>query len=318
MVHAPNDMKLLTWKPVAGGPSHVILLFGLGLIGQSVEQALRKFRSMEALHLPCDWTDADVRARHLSAIETAVADHDARGFGQIDIVWLGGRSGFGTSEDDMAQEYDIVADILALSERLCTIAPKACHGFHLLSSAGGLFEGCRHCTADTAPRPLRPYGTGKMAQEALLNTLPDTVLRRIYRPSSVYGHVPNGRIGLITALIENGVKSKPTHIFGRVDTLRDYVFSSDIGAFIAAQIIGPSATPAQVFLLATGQAVSMHEVIRLVERKLGSALYLQFDPRPSNARDITFMQSALPPLWQPTSLTAGMARSSINYMVTEL
>lgn len=301
-------MKLLTWKPTVNGPSHVILLFGLGLIGRSVEQALRKFRSMEALHFSCDWTNADIRARHLSEIEIAVAAHGAQGLGQIDVVWLGGRSGFGSTEDDMAREYAIVTDILALSQRLCTTAPKALHGFHLLSSAGGLFEGCRHCTKDTAPRPLRPYGNGKMAQEALLNRLPDGVRRYIYRPSSVYGYVPNGRIGLITALVENGVKSRPTHIFGRVDTLRDYVFAGDVGAFIADQIIIPLGLPGEVFLLATGQAVSMHEVIRLVEQKLGCALYLQFDPRPSNARDITFMQSALPPFWQPASLSIGIAQ----------
>lgn len=305
-------MKLLHWAPVASSPVHMTLLFGLGLVGRSVESGLRKFRTVEADYFPYDWIDADIRAGHLKAIEAAVAGHAARGIAQIDVVWVGGRSGFGSSDNDMAQEYGIVAEILALSQRLQASAPEASHGFHLLSSAGGLFEGCRRCTVDTTPSPLRPYGSGKMAQEALLNTLPDGILRRIYRPSSVYGYVPNGRVGLITALIENGRRLRSTRIFGRVDTLRDYVTADDVGAFIADKIVSPSQNTSDVFLLATGQAVSMHEVVRLVERKLGCALYLQFDSKPFNARDITFMPSLLPARWQPAPLSTGIARLTLK------
>ena len=171
-----------------------------------------------------------------------------------------------------------------------------------------MFEDCSHCTLHTDPAPKRPYGCGKMAQEALLGTLPETVRRCIYRPTSVYGYVQNGRIGLITALIQNGLKSRETKIFGTLNTLRDYVWAGDVGAFIASEVTAPSEEAEGNFLLATGQAVSMHDVIGLVEDALGCSLYLQFDPRPSNASDITFMQSALPSRWQPTSLTAGIAQ----------
>ena len=42
-------MKLLYWAPVFGGPSHVTLLFGLGLVGSAVETKLRQYREMRLL-----------------------------------------------------------------------------------------------------------------------------------------------------------------------------------------------------------------------------------------------------------------------------
>ena len=79
-------MKLLHWTPASGGPSHVTLLFGLGLIGGAVETALRQFRDMRPVHFPYDWIDADARAQQLGVIERVVADHAAQGLGQIDVA----------------------------------------------------------------------------------------------------------------------------------------------------------------------------------------------------------------------------------------
>ena len=71
----------------------------------------------------------------------------------------------------------------------------------MISSAGGLFEGQTFCDARSAPTPQRPYGEGKLNQEQLAWGRKGDAKIHIFRPSSVYGVSPSGRIGLVTALI---------------------------------------------------------------------------------------------------------------------
>jgi UDP-glucose 4-epimerase len=66
----------------------------------------------------------------------------------------------------MAQETAIVAELIAMAETLRHDGRPV--DFHMMSSAGGLFESQTHCSEHSIPRPLRPYGTGKLMQERAL------------------------------------------------------------------------------------------------------------------------------------------------------
>jgi hypothetical protein len=54
------------------------------------------------------------------------------------------------------------------------------------------------------------------------------------------------------------------------------------------------------FLLASGRSASVFEVIERIRERIERPLLLQFDPHPSNVRDMSFLPSALPTDWQPT------------------
>jgi nucleoside-diphosphate-sugar epimerase len=298
-------MKLLRWGEDAN--AHVALLFGAGLVGGAVERALRRAASAEAGHLPYDWTDAALRAGHGAAIGAAVrAAAQRTPPARISVIWAGGRSGFGSTVEDMATETALVAEVLDLAWRLRDAHPDATLDIHLLSSAGGLFEGMTHCDLDTPPRALRPYGEGKLAQEALLHVADGAARRRIYRPSSVYGYWPGARFGLISALVGNALAGRVTRIVGNLGTVRDYVLAEDIGRFIAGRIQSAAGPAEATHLLANGRPTSMFEAIALVERVMNARLLLQFDPHPSNALNMSFLPSALPVGWCPTALPVGV------------
>ncbi len=290
-----------------GGPAELsVLLFGLGLIGGAVDRALRLRFQAEARDFPYDWHDAGLRQAQRAAIAAALPQA-----GRVAVVWTGGQSGFGSSDADMEQETSVMAELIAMAEDLRRDRPV---DFHLMSSAGGLFESQTHCSEHSIPRPLRPYGAGKLMQEARLERAVTLQRRYVYRPSTVYGVTRSKRVGLVTALISNAMQGRTTRIFGNPNTLRDYVLADDIGRYMAGRILEPGgAGPVETMLLASGRAASVFEVIERIRERMDRPLLLQFDPHPSNVRDMSFLPSALPADWQATSLVSGIAGIAIFF-----
>lgn len=296
-------MKVLR---VGGQAGPYVLLFGLGLIGGAVDRALRLRFEAEGRDFPYDWHDAGLRQAQRADIGAALPDA-----GRLALVWTGGQSGFGSTDADMAQETAIVAELIAMAQTLRQAGRPV--DFHMMSSAGGLFESQTHCSEHSIPRPLRPYGTGKLMQEQALAQAAGLDRRHVYRPSSVYGVTRSKRVGLVTALISNAMQGKTTRIFGNPNTLRDYVLADDIGHYLARRIVDPEPAPdhppgAMTFLLASGRSASVFEVIERIRERIERPLLLQFDPHPSNVRDMSFLPSGLPADWQPTPLASGISR----------
>ena len=296
-------MKVLR---VGGQAGPYVLLFGLGLIGGAVDRALRLRFEAEGRDFPYDWHDAGLRQAQRADIGAALPDA-----GRLALVWTGGQSGFGSTDADMAQETAIVAELIAMAQTLRQAGRPV--DFHMMSSAGGLFESQTHCSEHSIPRPLRPYGTGKLMQEQALAQAAGLDRRHVYRPSSVYGVTRSKRVGLVTALISNAMQGRTTRIFGNPNTLRDYVLADDIGHYLARRIVDPEPAPdhppgAMTFLLASGRSASVFEVIERIRERIERPLLLQFDPHPSNVRDMSFLPSALPADWQPTPLASGISR----------
>jgi UDP-glucose 4-epimerase len=228
------------------------------------------------------------------------------------MVWAGGAGGFASDAAAMTRETALLGEILRFMEVLWEAAPGAARAAHAMSSAGGLFEGVTQVGADTPPAPRRAYGEGKLAQEEMLGALDPSVDARLYRPSSVYGFAGSARVGLVTALIGDALSGRTTRIVGNPSTLRDYVAAGDIGRFVAARLRAPGPRPARPYLLARGRSASMVEVIGHVEAALGLRLRLRYDPRPSNALDMSFRPSALPPGWAQRDLRTGVALTAMR------
>jgi len=282
---------------IRGEERLTVLLFGLGLIGETLDRALRLRFSASVQEYPYDWYDGETRQDQRAAIVATLGDAT-----RIAVVWSGGISGFGSSREEMLAEGEILGELIDWAQRLQT---RYQVDFHLISSAGGLFEGQTHCTAASRPRPLRPYGEGKLYQEERLLSA-HFRRRHIYRPSSVYGGGRSKRLGLATALAANALTGKTTRIMGNPATLRDYVLSDDIGRFMARRVVNPGPAD-EIMTMASGRPSSVGEMVELVRAKLALPMLVQFDPHPSNARHMSFLPSSLPFDWQPTALECGIA-----------
>ena len=309
-------MLVLSWScgkdPL--GERGLAAIFGLGLIGRSVQNALNRAVQPSTTKFESAWGSADERNRDLEAIASHIGDllqRDQRKT-HVDIVWSAGRAGFAASEAECSQELDALKSVIAFASRLMELRQRPQIRFHLLSSAGGLFECQCNVGSGSEPRPLRPYGRTKLEQEKILSALTGHAIKYVYRPSSVYGSSGRGgRAGLIVTLIHSAINNQTTRIFGSYETLRDYVFADDVGKFICRQILRGEPR-SQTFLLASGRPASMMEAIRLVERAMNRELLLQFQRSGNNTSSNTFRPSALPHDWFPTQLEIGISATAMR------
>lgn len=299
-------MKLAVARREGRAPD-VFALFGLGLIGREVLlQARRRFDLRVADHA-FSWNDPDAARGQLSDLAANItAECALLGPANLHLIWCAGKAGFRADERVLAVETALHAQVLETFEALSERPDMLSLSVHHLSSAGGLYEGARLVTRDTPPSPRRAYGEAKLEQENRLASLPSAIGHRIYRPSTVYGdHPTSGRVGLITALIDAALKGEEAVIFGRPDTLRDFVFSEDIGRYIAGKLSAPL-SERRISILASGKATSVSEVVHRVFLAFSKPILVRYVSPSDNAEHNTFAPSALDGDWSATEFDTGL------------
>lgn len=283
----------------------LVVLFGTGLVGSAIHRGLLPWRAWRTRELPNRWNDAGQLRRDLDQVARLVEASQARAPRPIHWVWSAGRCGFGANQADIGEELAVFRQVIELMRqvRAATGSPTR---LTLTSSLGGLFEGQRHVDRGSLPRPLRPYGELKLAQEQRVGEL-SGIHGHIYRLPTVYGRLRVGqRMGLVSTMIANGLSQRVTRIYGRADTLRDFVHADDIGHFIARRILADEGDQELPEILASGRPASILEIRVLVERILGRRIQVSFEISKENASNITVAPSVLPEDWRPRALETGL------------
>lgn len=300
-------MRLLK-NPNSDTP-HLVLHVGLGLIGQSIQTYLtRDIFELDRSYV-MDWAGpsaAKTTIRQAGQDMTLISGMTPA---RIDVIWSAGLAGFAADRDAFETETEIFDALLQLVRELSKVYQVR---FHHFSSAGGLFEGQRCVRQESVPVPRRVYGNVKLEQEDSVLALPKSTTKNIYRPSSVYGYNRKGnRAGLVTALVQRGLSGQAVEIFGRPETLRDYVYVDDIGRFIA-RIIQQDDFDNRVLFLTGGKPTSMFEMLQQVQSLLKKRLHFRFMPDAYNARHMSFDRSVFPEGWKPTQTRVGLKKTILN------
>lgn len=290
----------------------MIALFGVGLIGGEIADSLARAGAGCVASIPMGWNTQAGLSRALESVASHILSPAMGIVGRrslISLVWSAGNTGFGAGEETAQRELTCFRALLEWGALLVKAAKDSKLRFFHFSSAGGLFEGQTHVSASCKPSPLRVYGALKLSQERLLAESDWLDEKYVYRPSSVYGYSPKGRIGLIAALIANGVKGRGTQIFGSASTVRDYVPAWQIGRFVVAELLAaqPQASKGPLFL-ASGKPSSIYEIIRTVESIIGRKVHTAFDFSNANALDNTYSHLLLPKNWAPVGIREGVQR----------
>ncbi len=309
-------MIVLEKKKALGSDSGIIALFGAGLIGSSIYEAIIQRGNYQIIPMPFEWNNLEQcrnDAEGILKLLTRLLQNSLQNgcaSPAMAFVWSAGKAGFTASEKCMEEELTCFMDVLTLVQRIMEKFPAINFFFHHISSVGGLFEGQKLVDCQSCPVPKRFYGLLKYKQESLLLQQDSLLKKTIYRPTSVYGVVNNrNRMGLIPTLIVNGIQNKVSTIFGNLSTLRDYVFSHDIAFFISESLFTCPISPSvPTYFLGSGKPSSIYEIRHCIEKIIGKKIYLEFRStfETENTSDITINSSALPLDWKFTELTTGI------------
>jgi nucleoside-diphosphate-sugar epimerase len=307
-----------------------IAVFGVGLIGSAIVKCLGKRAPLREDIYPLIWTSSFLQFRQLRHIEDTIVSHLCGNSGParivtqqgvkraLRIVWSAGRAGFSSTLEETSKELSNFQHILDLTERLTLRCPDTHVTFYLLSSAGGLFERQRHVDRHSKVEPHRPYGLLKQRQEQFLMAVDIELVKKIYRPTSVYGFVrARHRMGLIPVLLLNGLRQETTHITGRMSTLRDFVCAEDVAALLAGDLLDENeAAKGSLCVLASGKPCSLYEAKEIVESTIKRKIYVNYSLDRSNSEDVSFSPVCLPPGWQASDLKLNARRIYDDLLTT--
>jgi UDP-glucose 4-epimerase len=289
-------------RSVDGG---AVLLLGSGVIASAVAASLKQRGHTRIKPVAIPW-ESNKRTR---ALRDAMSELPLIPGARNALIWAAGRAGFSADEQSCNNE------LLAFKDTVDAVAMIAAEpggtpiSLHLVSSAGGLFEGLARVSVDSPVTPRRPYGYLKQRQEEMALQMADRIPVSIYRVSSVYGCPrPGQRVGLVGELLRNGLDRRPSAIYGAMDTLRDYVGSSEVGRHIAGGVLDLDGSASGVEMVVSGRPTAIGAVIEIVQRLLRRRLLVSFEDA-WNARDITFDPAIRARGFGAEDLRVGISRS---------
>lgn len=293
----------------------LLLVFGAGLIGYNVIFSLQGYTFFQ-VEMPFSWNSLEKQEEDEKIIVAQLkmwgSIFPGKNPKSISIVWSAGKGGFNSSKLELENEMISFKNVICLLEKIQAIFPNSRYSFHMISSAGGLFEGQCNVGIDSVPDPKRAYGVLKLRQERYLLERDIGVPKIIYRPSSVYGFAGSGRrLGLVSTLMLNAIRNKVSTIYGGMNTLRDYLFASDISKFIVMNILNLSCKDS-VFILANGKPSTICEIIKKIEFVVNRKFYVRYELSDVNSADNSYSRKTIPQCFNLTDLDTGIRKTYIS------
>lgn len=289
------------------------LQFGLGTIGRGIDAGLRSRIETRSIDLPSDWTSIAAQSSCLVEVFDRLENELGPG-GALSIIWSAGAAGFGASESMVAGERESFRRLLEAVDRFADVRGDSQLSVHLISSAGGIYEGQTMVGLEHTPMAQRPYGQLKLDQEADLRSRAGRLRVEIYRPSSVFGPITvNGRQGLVPTLIRNCLLGRVTTLTGRLDTQRDYVAADDVGNYVARRAVQTLPVGVTISHLVAARPYTVAEVVHMVEFLLRRRVLLSVAPG-ENAAPITFSPKIRPDGFRLEALLVGIRRVLDKYL----
>jgi UDP-glucose 4-epimerase len=191
------------------------------------------------------------------------------------VIVTTGRSSPAQAERDPASAATELAESRELFELLARQRPAGGEQRRLLlASSGGAVYDTRETPPDDEASPTArssAYAGLKLdVEEALFATAGSTTQPSVLRLSNVYG--PGQRLGTGQGVVGHWFRAmlehEPIRLFGDPETVRDYVYVTDVaGAFVAAS--EAATAPPPVVNVGSGEPTSLRELVQVLLRAAG-------------------------------------------------
>ncbi|OYT27596.1 MAG: epimerase [Candidatus Altiarchaeales archaeon ex4484_96] len=161
------------------------------------------------------------------------------------------------------------------------------NGFIHASSAAPLGEHKPPLHEGLVPRPLSPYGAGKLAGEGYCFAFNASYgLKTIcLRFSNVYGPYSMHKMSAVHLFIRKALKGEPVTVYGDGKQSRDLVYVGDICQAIHKSISGDITG---LYHVGTGKQTSLLELLDLIEELTGKKIKIDFKPERKGEIKINF------------------------------
>jgi UDP-glucose 4-epimerase len=133
---------------------------------------------------------------------------------------------------------------------------------------------------EVVPKPLSPYGAGKLAGEAYCRAFSASFGMEAValRFSNVYGPFSAHKKNAIPNFIKSSLRNQPIVIYGDGTQTRDFIYVEDLSDAIVRSLTADG-VGGEVFQLATGVETNVRDVARLVQEITGATAEVRLEPK---------------------------------------
>jgi UDP-glucose 4-epimerase len=194
------------------------------------------------------------------------------------VIHLASQTGVLPSVEDPVSDFE--GNTMATFRVLDACRRKGIERVVFASSGAAVGEVPPPIHEEVVPRPVSPYGAGKLAGEAYARAFAasygmETVALRF---SNVYGAFSPHKKNAVPNFIKRGLTGDPIVIYGDGAQTRDFIFAEDLCDAIHRALI-TDGIGGEVFQVATGVETSVLALASLVQQVLGSQEEIRFEPR---------------------------------------
>jgi len=182
----------------------------------------------------------------------------------------------------------------------------------VFASSGAVLAGARPpLREDMAPAPLSPYGASKLYGEGIVAASGVFGMTGLsLRFANVYGPRCAHKKSAIALFLRQAEAALPVTVYGTGRQTRDFLYIEDVCRAVERAL---SASKPGVYHLGTGQETSVNELVRSVERVVGTQVKVERQPARAGdaARSFVDLSAARRTLrWSPRiGLEEGLART---------
>lgn len=178
--------------------------------------------------------------------------------------------------------WDIESNLVGTVKLVEIMANSKVKKLVYLSSGGTVYGNPENnpVKESSSLEPFSTYGVTKVAIESHVKVLCNKygIELVILRPSNPYGVRQNGSglQGLISTALNHSVQNKPLTIFGDGETVRDYLYVSDLAKLI---VTASRRSASGIFNAGSGLGYSVNQILSEVEAVTGLEIIKEHKPK---------------------------------------
>lgn len=168
--------------------------------------------------------------------------------------------------------YDIQSNLVGTVELLRLMQAQGVHRLVYFSSGGTVYGNPQSTpVSESAPlNPISSYGAVKVAIEKFIEVsrINWGIKPTILRPSNPFGERQGhkGVQGVISTVLKNVIKDRPTVVFGDGSAIRDYIYIKDL-ADLTCKVL--SSDRCGIYNAGSGKGFSINQIIEVIENATG-------------------------------------------------
>lgn len=197
------------------------------------------------------------------------------------VIHLASQTGVQPSVDDPASDFE--GNTTPTFRLLDACRDRGIANVVFASSGAAVGEVPPPIHEEVVPRPLSPYGAGKLAGEAYCQAFAASFGMKTValRFSNVYGPFSAHKKNAVPNFIKESLLGRPIVIYGDGTQTRDFIFVEDVCSAIRLALSTTEDIGGEVFQLATGEGTSIVDVAKLVQDITGSSAEIRLEPKRS-------------------------------------